>query len=81
MNDLCAGRRDGPGSGVRSLDVLLRAPALFVDGGVHLGGDDTLLAHGGKHSALKKIRNINLEPMPRVLDFHGTNKLVHGLKI
>jgi hypothetical protein len=37
---------------------LLRAPALFVDGGVHLGGDDTLLAHGGKHSALKKIRNI-----------------------
>ena len=54
MNDLCVGRRDGPGSGVRSLDVLLRAPALFVDGGVHLGGDDTLLAHGGKHSALEK---------------------------
>jgi hypothetical protein len=70
------GRRDGPGSGVRSLDVLLRAPALFVDGGVHLGGDDTLLAHGGKHSALKKICIINILPMPRILDATGTNQKI-----
>jgi hypothetical protein len=32
--------------------------ALFVDGSVDLGGDHTLLAHGGKHSALKIVNTV-----------------------
>ena len=31
---------------------------LFVNGSVDLGGDDTLLAHGRKHRALKQEQNI-----------------------